>query len=308
MNLNSTVELRPLTPLVLHVYVATNHERKKVSVVIAEVSSCLVRRFTWENQRPARLAVGAAINEALQLMTSHCCAETAIKLFSYSFSTLSFVKLGKPLYDVEIKNLQLLGQFASVELCVCDTNSTIHGLRLAVTSSSDDEQLVVLAFPPDKETAKHDYRRFILALWSLQWQTSNSGSITRKFFPSVESAGSIKDKSLSSQLSQILTGHCLLNAHMHRFNLANSPMCGCGQAHETIEHFLFICPAHASVRRPFQLLCETELSQWPPTPSAVAQSNRLWAAMTSFIRKSNRLVFKRSKRSRVDRIATSVLA
>jgi hypothetical protein len=42
-------------------------------------------------------------------------------------------------------------------------------------------------------------------------------------------------------LAQLRTGMSALNGYLHRIGVAESDMCDCGQAAETIEHFLFRC-------------------------------------------------------------------
>jgi len=43
-------------------------------------------------------------------------------------------------------------------------------------------------------------------------------------------------------LARLRFGHVNLNAHMFRFNAADSPCCACGEGHETVSHFLLYCP------------------------------------------------------------------
>jgi hypothetical protein len=42
-------------------------------------------------------------------------------------------------------------------------------------------------------------------------------------------------------LAQLRTGMSRLNGYLHRINAADSDLCACGQAKETVEHFLFRC-------------------------------------------------------------------
>jgi hypothetical protein len=42
-------------------------------------------------------------------------------------------------------------------------------------------------------------------------------------------------------LSQLRTGISRLNGYLHRINVAETDLCACGQAKETLEHFLFRC-------------------------------------------------------------------
>lgn len=42
-------------------------------------------------------------------------------------------------------------------------------------------------------------------------------------------------------LAQLRTGMTALNSYLHKIGVAESDMCDCGQAAETVEHFLFRC-------------------------------------------------------------------
>ncbi len=42
-------------------------------------------------------------------------------------------------------------------------------------------------------------------------------------------------------LAQLRTGMAKLNTYLHRIRAASSDQCACGQARETVEHFLFRC-------------------------------------------------------------------
>jgi hypothetical protein len=45
----------------------------------------------------------------------------------------------------------------------------------------------------------------------------------------------------ASVLAQLRTGMARLNAYLHRIKAALTDQCACGQARETVEHFLFRC-------------------------------------------------------------------
>ena len=50
------------------------------------------------------------------------------------------------------------------------------------------------------------------------------------------------------KIIQLRTGHCGLNSYLHRFGLADSPLCDCGTGEETVEHFLLECPRYREQR------------------------------------------------------------
>jgi hypothetical protein len=43
----------------------------------------------------------------------------------------------------------------------------------------------------------------------------------------------------ASVLAQLQTGMARLNGYLYRINIAQMDQCECGQARETVEHFLF---------------------------------------------------------------------
>ena len=43
----------------------------------------------------------------------------------------------------------------------------------------------------------------------------------------------------ASVLAQLRTGMARLNGYLYRIKVAETDQCGCGQARETVEHFLF---------------------------------------------------------------------
>jgi hypothetical protein len=45
----------------------------------------------------------------------------------------------------------------------------------------------------------------------------------------------------ASVLAQLRTGMARLNGYLYRINIAQTDQCACGQARETVEHFLFRC-------------------------------------------------------------------
>ncbi|KAJ6479669.1 hypothetical protein C8R45DRAFT_800021, partial [Mycena sanguinolenta] len=49
-------------------------------------------------------------------------------------------------------------------------------------------------------------------------------------------------------LTQLRTGHIGLNAYLHRFKLAPSPLCQHCAVPESVPHFLLICPAYRPAR------------------------------------------------------------
>jgi len=60
----------------------------------------------------------------------------------------------------------------------------------------------------------------------------------------------------ASVLAQLRTGMARLNGYLHRIGAAESDQCQCGQARETVKHFLFRCTRWDAYRT--QMLAQTD--------------------------------------------------
>ena len=61
-------------------------------------------------------------------------------------------------------------------------------------------------------------------------------------------------------LAQLRTGMARLNTYLYRINAARSDLCACGQARETVEHFLFRCTKWTAFRTEMLQCTETHRS------------------------------------------------
>ncbi|KAF7372603.1 hypothetical protein MVEN_00123200 [Mycena venus] len=86
------------------------------------------------------------------------------------------------------------------------------------------------------------------ARWLREWQSSPRFARIAAFDSAIPSKAVVRMYSnLScpgcSVLTQLRTGHIGLNAYLHRFHLAPSPLCPhCASAPESVPHFLLACP------------------------------------------------------------------
>ena len=89
-----------------------------------------------------------------------------------------------------------------------------------------------------------------------QWTTINAEQLSSHLKRILLRRGSEHGPELYNRLSrntcakviQLRTGHCGLNAYLHRFGLADSPLCDCESGQETVEHFLLECPLYREQR------------------------------------------------------------
>jgi hypothetical protein len=64
-----------------------------------------------------------------------------------------------------------------------------------------------------KSITKREKEGLLISVWESEWSSTKKGETTRNFFPNVKAARTLKTKIPSNKIAQILTGHCLLNAH-----------------------------------------------------------------------------------------------
>ena len=111
------------------------------------------------------------------------------------------------------------------------------------------------SFPISKAAVKRQFRGKLREAAVQAWKASPRSRKLERIDPTFTLARfrkTIDDmpKDQSAVLVQLRTGHIALNHHLHRIGKADAPTCPCCmRADETVQHFLFHCPAHAIARR-----------------------------------------------------------
>ena len=110
------------------------------------------------------------------------------------------------------------------------------------------------------------------AEWRRSWQGVKK-TLTHEFFPTIDKAASMVIRSLPKQIQrmivQILTGHSVLNGHMHKIHLADEPICRlCLEDDETPKHIILDCPAVDRERR-LTLLPYLDQNTYSPTKNLI---------------------------------------
>jgi hypothetical protein len=253
----------------------------------------------WASETQAALY---AVNQALQRASSPNLLYHRAEIVS-QFSAFSFAFPRAKLTGLQAINLELLTFInESSTVFACHDSRSSAGLMLAMAycllaagpNVIPPTELAPLL--PSKLCAKRETWEVILKLWNREWAQSDTGKITRLFFPNVSSARTLLRRPLSSQLTQILTGHCALKAHQYRFKFSDSPACECGYHEESVYHFLFHCPIFLRQRTFFRVACSTESVAWPPELAAIPKNPVVWQAMRAFIHSTGRLSSRGIKR------------
>jgi hypothetical protein len=99
----------------------------------------------------------------------------------------------------------------------------------------------------------------------------------------------LKNSYIHHELTEILTGHCRLNHHLHKIKKISSSICECGQDTETVEHFLFHCIRFTDQRALLIDACLRNKKPFPPSLDVISKRKSIWNAFKVFIRTSERL-------------------
>ncbi|GFX19009.1 uncharacterized protein TNCV_323141 [Trichonephila clavipes] len=86
--------------------------------------------------------------------------------------------------------------------------------------------------------------------WNQEYLISNKGSITKKFFPTINKRLSCHHFYTNYKLTQFLTGHGNFKSYLNKFNLAPSSFCDCNiGGEENVEHVIFCVPSMSERER-----------------------------------------------------------
>ncbi|VDC00148.1 unnamed protein product [Peniophora sp. CBMAI 1063] len=103
--------------------------------------------------------------------------------------------------------------------------------------------------------ARQEYARRLDERWQQDWLMSPRYERHRHWAPNAASRKHIRataglSRLASSTLFQIRSGHAQLGAHLHRIGCLPSPTCeACGEADETVNHYLYDCPRWQDARQ-----------------------------------------------------------
>jgi tubulin alpha len=87
-----------------------------------------------------------------------------------------------------------------------------------------------------KETAKH-------------LRNMTKQNLTKRTKPSSRIYGKLNQRKHIAWIARLRTEHCSLNSYLKRFNIIDDAICSrCGDAEETVKHFLLVCPIYERLR------------------------------------------------------------
>ncbi|VDB87722.1 unnamed protein product [Peniophora sp. CBMAI 1063] len=124
-------------------------------------------------------------------------------------------------------------------------------------SSPTDDLPAFLRLPlrVSLSATRQEYTRQLNERWKRDWMCSPRYQRHKHWAPDAATKHHMKTiESLSRRdsavLSQLRPGHAPLNKHLHRMHCVESPTCdACGEADETVPHFIYECQARLTERR-----------------------------------------------------------
>lgn len=187
------------------------------------------------------------------------------KIFSDSKSALEAIKDRNNVNPIvcEIRSIvdAITRQQRTVHLYWVKAHIGISGNEaadaLAKEAAHDEEQdKVWAAFP--LSYAKRILKRDAIEKWNERYLTAGKGLTTVEFLASVETALALRRHVAPTyEMSQILSGHGLFKAYLHRFHLSNDASCPCdGATLQTTQHVTWDCPSTQGQRTAYLNSCE----------------------------------------------------
>ena len=158
----------------------------------------------------------------------------------------------------------------------------------AVESLKSHIQRIDKSQPPSQ--VKMAIKSTISQAWSSEWKEGVQGQATREFFPTPSCFHRLRITNLPHQIVQLITGHCYLNDHQHRFNFISNPLCKCSTGlPETRHHFLFACPLYEEHRRNFREISISTTTKWPPNLTLIHKTPALFIEMIKYVLSTKQL-------------------
>ncbi len=232
-------------------------------------------------------AEGAGLRAALQYLMTNAANYDAADVLVDSQSMLSSCLTGDritPLF-AEIR-LLLLNIPAEIQLYWIAAHKGHEGNEIADRLANTG----ALALPlitdllPLPTSALHNFvEESTKTMWEREWQACQKGKITKDFFPTTQLPTHFKSLPISGHLSQLITGHSYLNAHLYRLRMSDSPACRCGEPEETISHILLYCPALNEARSHLRASVCNVGGSWPPSSSTLCKNRSTLRALIHFV-------------------------
>jgi len=216
--------------------------------------------------------------------TQRKCAVTIARVFKTTSAEVADVLANTLPLDLKIREILIRRALTPM--------ASLLPLSSLSLVSMEKEELTARHPPPNRSLIsfrKEEIRKSSIARWNNRWTSSGTGRITHLFFPSVENAFFLTERSAPHTVMQLLSSHSTLNYFLHKIGKLTSPVCECLLDNEDTHHFLFFCPYFEKNRQPMKLAGSESNLLWPPPLSEIPKSKPLWNSLLLFIKSTKRL-------------------
>lgn len=296
--LSSVVPLHPCVVSTLHCFIRVYQKCGAAGFCVVFTGSSAVLEIFNLSLPPSisfRTGMSLAFLAALEKVCGYRQFFSACEIFVTE--KLVFLQPATALSHTEACNLALLNSLGSFCHVFNATSSNSPGLRLARFWAQSPSPFLTSTAPSSHSHVKQTIRSKVWSIWNEEWSCLQTNLSAKAFFPSVSSAKALLRLRTNSATTQIITGHCFLNSHQHRFFSSPSASCHCGAPVETIQHFILHCPTFATLRSNLVDAVNSCGHTWPPPFNIFPQIDLLWNALVVFVLRTKRLSRKKCERS-----------
>jgi hypothetical protein len=138
--------------------------------------------------------------------------------------------------------------------------------KLAKEAAQDDKNPNIVFNRIPITTIASEINRTGLEQWQQQWTNMTKGAMCRSFFPRLEQRLKIK-MPITPEFTALVNsshGHGKTKAYLHRFKLADDPMCPCNEGQQTSNHIIFECNILKAQRSSMIKQIMVNGGPWPP--------------------------------------------
>ena len=130
----------------------------------------------------------------------------------------------------------------------------------------------------------------IMKKWEEEWTQHPKSKHTKLFTRRPEEAQTLRKRNIPYEITEIITGHSCLNSFQYKIGNSLGEMCIECNLEETVLHFLFICKRFDDIRSLLKQAAREEGLPFPFSLQEIIFSNKIYQAITNYVRLTRRLV------------------
>ncbi|GFT91010.1 retrovirus-related Pol polyprotein from type-1 retrotransposable element R1 [Trichonephila clavipes] len=223
--------------------------RDECTVFVAELL-CLNFAVKWITEQNSVISEYLICTDSLSSLDSLKCISSPNNII---------VEIQRQLKSLRDKNISIDFAFVRGHTGVLE-NERADWLAKAATKRKIDIDVNI-----PKSFYKKITNEKMMKSWNQEYLISNKGSITKKFFPTINKRLSCHHFYTNYKLTQFLTGHGNFKSYLNKFNFVSSSFCDCNiGGEENVEHVILLCSKYVRERKIIRLAFNRLNINWPP--------------------------------------------